>query len=63
MLVLASVLVMLRSAVEVRVSVSVLLLLLVLESVVPDGAATVAVLLRVPVAVGDTVPVRVRATL
>lgn len=54
---------MLKSAVGVRVSVSVLLLLLVLESVTPDGGSTVAVLVRFPVAVADTVPLSVRVTL
>ncbi len=59
MLALPSVFVMLKSAVGVRVSVSVLLLLAVLGSVTPVGTATDAVLLRLPVAVGETVPVTV----
>src|SRR5438046_2359577 len=44
------------------VSVSVALLLAVLGSVVPDGAVTVAVLLRKPLAEDTTVPVTVKTT-
>ena len=57
--VLLSVLVMLRSACGVNVSVSVAVLLAGVGSVVPCGAATVAVLTSVPVADGLTVPVTV----
>ena len=51
-----------RSAMGVIVVVSVLLSLVVVGSVVPVGGATVAVLLIVPVAVEDTVPLRVKVT-
>src|SRR5436305_833946 len=56
-----SVLVMARSDTGDALSVSVALLLAVLESVVPAGAATVAVLTRLPVAEDRAVPVTVRA--
>jgi hypothetical protein len=56
-----SVLVMTRSTWGVSVSVSVALLLVV--SIVPAGAATVAVLAIVPVAIGSIVPVSVMLTL
>src|SRR4029078_13460023 len=51
-----SVFVIWSSACGVIVSVSVAVLFARLESVVPPGAVTVAVLLRVPVADGATVP-------
>src|SRR5437660_730358 len=53
---------MARSATGAAVSVSVALLLLVLGSVVPDGAVTVAVLTRLPVAEDLAVPVTVKTT-
>ena len=55
-----SVLVIERSAVGVIVSLSVALLLAVLGSVTPAGAVTLAVLVRVPVALKDRVPVAVK---
>jgi hypothetical protein len=58
-----SVLVMTRSTWGVSVSVSVALLLVVSVSIVPAGAATVAVLAIVPVAIGSIVPVSVMLTL
>src|SRR5438093_1586830 len=54
---------MLRSACGVSVSVSVPLLLPGVGSVAPVGGDTVAVLLRLPVAVGSIVPLRVRVML
>ena len=54
-----SVLVIVRSAEGERVSVSVALLLAGVGSVTPTGTETVAVLARVPVAVGETVAVTV----
>lgn len=62
-LVCLSVLVMLKSAVGVTVVVSVLLLLEEVGSVTPVGAATVAVLVMVPVAVELTVPDKVKVAL
>src|SRR5437899_1462710 len=53
---------MTRSDTSEAVSVSVALLLLVLGSVVPDGAVTVAVLTRLPVAEDRAVPVTVKTT-
>src|SRR6266436_4617242 len=58
-----SVFVIERSACGVRVSVSVAELLLGFGSVVPPGAATVAVLLRLPVAEALIVPVSAYVTL
>src|SRR5436305_304 len=58
-LVAPSVLVMLRSAVEPTAVVSVAELLPGVGSVVPDGAIADAVLLNVPVAPAETVPVAV----
>src|SRR6516164_907658 len=57
-----SVLVRARSAWGVRVSVSLSLLLARLGSVTPAGGATLAVLVRVPVAAGSMVPVSVMVT-
>ncbi len=54
---------MLRSAAGSIVVVSVALLLPLSDSVTPVGAATVAVLVRVPVAVELTLPVKVKVTL
>src|SRR5882672_827186 len=54
-----SVLVIPRFACDVRVSVSVALLFAGFGSVTPTGTATVAVLLRLPVAAGLIVPVSV----
>ena len=54
-----SVLVIERSAVGVIASLSVALSLARLESVVPAGAVTLAVLVRVPVALEERVPVAV----
>src|SRR6266566_8613789 len=53
---------MTRSDTSVGVSVSVELLLLVLGSVVPDGAATVAVLTRLAVVEDRAVPLTVKTT-
>src|SRR5437899_2388753 len=47
---------------DTLVSVSLAVLLAVLGSVVPEGAVTVAVLLRKPLAVDTTVPVTVKVT-
>src|SRR6266571_1693323 len=57
-----SVLVMARSATSLGVSVSVALLLVETGSVVPAGAAIVAVLTRLPVADDLAVPVTVKTT-
>src|SRR5438128_1451742 len=53
---------MARPATGEAVSVSVALLLLLLGSVVPAGPATVAVLLRLPVADDSAVPLTVKTT-
>src|SRR5947199_394290 len=53
---------MARSDTGAAVSVSVALLLAVLGSVVPAGAVTVAVLIRLPVAEDRAVPVTVKIT-
>src|SRR5438876_512934 len=52
-----------HGVVEAGVSVSVDVLLLGLESVVSGGVVTVAVFTRLPVALGETVPMTVKTTL
>src|SRR5438045_3217152 len=53
---------MARSAMGAAVSVSVEVLLIVLESVVPAGVVTVAVLTRLPVAEERALPLTVKTT-